>query len=175
MVVITQVRSPSSTITTFHRTGGRHLSTHEESSPLSYYGQCCQIGPIFAGPDLFALRGPENGPEINENVRISEWRFESLGFAMKIYAIVGFPPGKVFEAQVKPKLQPQMAKLSPIAKLSWALGPAQSLPNWDQLYFPFHPSQHRTPTVVVDSKLQLSQASSSSHKWLSKQPLLVGS
>ena len=37
---------------------------------------------------------------------------------MKIYAIVGFPPGKVFEAQVKPKLQPQMAELSPIAKLS---------------------------------------------------------
>ena len=28
------------------------------------------------------------------------------------------PPGKVFEAQVRPKLQPQMAYLSPIAKLS---------------------------------------------------------
>ena len=69
------------------------------------------------------------------------------------------PPGKVFEAQVKAKLQPQMAELSPIANLSWALGPAQSLHNWDQVYHAFHPSQHRTPTVVVDSKLQLSQAS----------------
>ena len=29
-------------------------------------------------------------------------------------------PGKVFKAQVKPKLQPQMAELSPISKFSRA-------------------------------------------------------
>ena len=38
------------------------------------------------GPDadLFALQGPENGPEITKNVRISGWRFELLSFAVKI-------------------------------------------------------------------------------------------
>ena len=81
------------------------------------------------------------------------------------------PPRKVFKAQVKHKLQPQMAKFTFIAKLS-------SCPTWlRSALFCISSTlpSHRTPPVVVDSKLQLRHASSFGHNWLSKQPKLVGS
>ena len=37
--------------------------------------------------DLFALQSMANGPEITKNIRISESRFELLGFAVKIGVI----------------------------------------------------------------------------------------
>ena len=54
------------------------------------------------------------------------------------------PPGKVFEAQVKPKLQPQLP-LS--ASLGLAQAPALAPADLVQLYFAFHPPnlQKSTP------------------------------
>ena len=63
----------------------------------------------------------------------------------------------VLPSSAKPQQQPQLPAAAKLAEL--------------QPYFAFHPP----PPVPVDSELQLSQASSSSHSWLSKQPQLVGS
>ena len=68
------------------------------------------------------------------------------------------------------------------AQLSPSCSPSCQLqPSWLSfsliLHFihPHHMGSATNPPVPVDSKLQLGQASSSSHSWLSKQPQLVGS
>ena len=67
-----------------------------------------------------------------------------LKLSLAIYPLLP-PPRKVFKAKLKPKLQLQLDDMSLIAKFSWV-----------QHYFEFHPP----PPVPVDSKVELSKASS---------------
>ena len=69
--------------------------------------------------------------------------------------------------------QAQLSSLKPQLKLSFSFIPSFSPPPPHHHHHPGKSSKLNCRPVRVDSKQELSQAFSSSHSWLSRQPQLV--